>query len=282
MADDVGEIAGIYRYPVKSMLGGSLERTRLERDGLPGDRAWGVRDERRGDFFVGKRSGALMACRARYVDGFRSAGEVPEIVLPDGATFRADARDAGRRVGELVGHEVSLWAASPEARSVEPSGEGSLDDDLVTMMARLPGEPMPDFSDPPKALLEVYARGGPFFDAYPLLLLSERSIATISDAAEDSRIDVRRFRPNLLVRTKSDEAFPEQAWIGRRLRVGDAIVEVHAGCDRCVMTTHGFADLPKDPRVMRALVRENAGRLGVYATVLQTGGVESGARVRTV
>ncbi len=89
-------------------------------------------------------------------------------------------------------------------------------------------------------------------------------------------MDVRRFRPNLLIDVDDSAAFPEQAWIGRRVRVGSAVLAVKSTCIRCAMTTHGFADLPKDPRVMRTLVREADGNLGVYAMLDEPGEVRTG------
>jgi uncharacterized protein YcbX len=95
-----------------------------------------------------------------------------------------------------------------------------------------------------------------------------------------SRFDVRRFRPNLLVSVASPrDPFPEQAWRNRLLRVGDAVLRVTVECPRCVMVTHGFDDLPKDPSVMRALVREAGGNLGVYAQVETPGTARVGDAV---
>ena len=132
------------------------------------------------------------------------------------------------------------------------------------------GEPIPDFSEPAPELLEVYARGGPFFDAFPLLLAIPRSIDSLALAAPESQLDVRRFRPNVLIDTDRPGRFPEQDWIGRRIRIGQAIQSTRI---RCVMTTHGFDDLPKDSRIMRTLVREAEGNLGVYATVTEPGSI---------
>jgi hypothetical protein len=275
---DVGTIAGIFRYPVKSMLGEELDASTLGQDGIPGDRAWGVRDEVRGDFFVGKRSAALMSCSAWYTAGTEDE-LVPQIRLPDGETFRADAEGAARRMTKVVGREVTLWPAIPEARQA-PLKEGPpLLDEMQDLMAREEGEPMPDFSNPPPELIEIYARGGPFFDAFPLLLLTRRSIDSLAEAAPDSEIDVRRFRPNVLIETAESGPFPELDWIGRRARIGSAVVSIHSACIRCVMTTHGFADVPKDARVMRTLVREAEGNLGVYAVVDQPGAVGRGDRL---
>jgi uncharacterized protein YcbX len=59
-------------------------------------------------------------------------------------------------------------------------------------------------------------------------------------------------------------------------------VRVTIECPRCVMVTHGFEDLPKDPGVMRALVREAGGNLGAYATVESPGAMRLGDPIRLI
>ena len=60
-------------------------------------------------------------------------------------------------------------------------------------------------------------------DATELLVLSQQSLDTLVAAAPDSRIDVRRFRPNLLVDVEAAQGFP--AVLERLGRIGYAGVE---------------------------------------------------------
>jgi uncharacterized protein YcbX len=77
----------------------------------------------------------------------------------------------------------------------------------------------------------------------------------------------------------STASSPEQAWIGRTIRVGDIELHVTASCPRCVMVTRDFADLPTDRQVLRTVVRDADQNVGVYATVAGSGNLDTGAPV---
>jgi len=279
-----GEIAGIFRYPVKSMMGETLDGATVTSTGIPGDRAWAVRDERRGGIRGAKHFAPLMQCSARYLDEPlpEQAGHAA-ITLPDGTTFPTSDRDAATRLGRFLDTAVSLWPLLPATaldhyRRGAPIADDALAE-LRRIFARRSDEPLPDLSAFPDILRKYESPPGTYFDAFPLLLLTDRSLATLAARASGSRIDVRRFRPNLLIETHIDADFPERAWCGRRVRIGSAVLEVRMECPRCVMTTLPFADLPADPGVMRALVRESGGNLGVYAVPVEAGVVRRGDRV---
>jgi uncharacterized protein YcbX len=279
-----GRIAQIWRYPVKSMGGERLTETGVAAHGLPGDRAWAVRDEVRGGIRGAKKIPALMRCSARYTSA-PAAGRVPapEIGLPGGETLLADAPDAGERVSAALGTRVTLWPLRP-ASDVEHYKRGAPDHaDVVTelraIFGREPDEPLPDLSVFPSDLFAYESPPGTYFDAFPLLLLTDASLRRLQQLAPASRVDVRRFRPNFVIATAGNEGFPERAWAGQRLRLGEAVLQVEIPCPRCVMITHGFEDLPRDPGLMRSVVREADGAVGVYASVAEPGRVRVGDAV---
>ena len=210
----------------------------------------------------------------------------PEIALPGGGSFRASDADAAKRVSEAIGHEITLWPPV-SAETLDHYKRGApdhpdIETELRQIFGREPGEPLPDIGRFPPEILQFSSPPGTYFDAFPLLLLTKTSLATLAAARPDTRFDVRRFRPSLLVDAAEERGFPEQDWIGKRLRVGGALLSVAMECPRCVMTTHGFADVPKDPGVMRALVQTAAGNLGVYASVEEPGPVRAGDALELV
>ena len=281
----VGTLRQIWRYPVKSMAGETVDDVVLGDRGLPGDRAWAVRDEVRGGIRGAKKIPALMHFAARYARAPAAEGSSPaQIVLPDGSTVETGAPDVNARLSRALGHEVSLWPLLPadaldHYRRGRPTHE-DVDTELRAIFGRTPEEPLPDLRLFPRELIEFESPPGTYFDAFPLLLLTESALAAISARAGESVFDVRRFRPNLVVGdTASDGEMPEMAWRGQRLAIGEATLRVTIECPRCIMVTHGFADLPRDPSIMRALVREAGGNLGVYATVESPGMVRAGDAV---
>jgi len=277
-----GSIAELWRYPVKSMAGQRLAEARLAEDGVPGDRGWAVRDEKRGGIRGAKKIPALMQLAARSVEEpAPGRWPAPEIALPDGAAVRADAPDAAARVSAALGTPVTLWPRLPASAREHyrrgPPDHADVLTELRAIFGREPGEPLPDLAKFPPEILEFESPLGTYFDAYPLLLLTDASLRRLQALAPASRVDVRRFRPNLLIEcAPGAEGFPEQAWVGRRLAIGEAELEVAAGCPRCVMITHGFADLPPDPGLMRTVVKEADQNVGVYARVVRPGRVALG------
>jgi uncharacterized protein YcbX len=280
----IARISGIRRYPVKSMLGEELEQVSLGENGLPGDRAWAVRDEVRGGIRGGKKIPALMTCSARYEKAPADTGSsTAEIGLPDGSRISTTDADAGERISQAVGHEVTLWPLMP-ADAVDHYLRGApthddMETELRAIFGREPDEPLPNLGIFPPEILQYESPPGTYFDAFPLLVMSQQSLDHMNQVAPESRFDMRRFRPNLIVDAPSDDPFPELAWCGRKLRVGSAVLEVTFACPRCVMTTHGFDDLPKDPKVMRALVAKAEGNLGVYAKVAEPGQLRIGDEI---
>lgn len=283
----LGTIREIWRYPVKSMIGETLAETALGTLGVPGDRGWAVRDMQRGGIRGAKKLPGLMQCTARYVD---EPGDDPlaipmaEFSVPGGKPVRMDAPDAAAVLGEFLGTPVTLWPRRPVSdrehyRRGDPD-HADLETELRAVFGREPDEPLPDLSVFPPEIFEFESPLGTYFDAFPLLLVTDKSLQTLEGLAPSSRADVRRFRPNLVVDTRGvagdDSRFPEMDWAGKRVRVGEAVLKVTVACPRCVMITLPFADLPKDPALLRAVVREGGQNLGVYAEVERGGTVRSG------
>jgi uncharacterized protein YcbX len=284
----IGNLSEIHRYPVKSMQGERLEQVWVAEEGLRGDREWAVRDEGRGGIEGARKLPALLDCSARYRETVPDAGSrpIPKVELPSGKTYSADDRMLARELTSLTGQELTLWPrlpASDEAhyRRGTPDHEDLLDE-LREIFARLPDEPLPDIGQFPPELMTSSTLPGSYFDCYSVFLLSRTTLATMQARYPDSIFDSRRFRPNLLLDTDASEGFPEKAWVGKRLRIGEAVFSIEMECPRCAMTTRGFADLPKDPNVMRALVQANAGNLGIYASVETAGRVRKGDSIELI
>ena len=115
--------------------------------------------------------------------------------------------------------------------------------------------------------------GGHEFDAAPILLLSDGSVAQLG-------FDRRRFRPNLLVEGATGPV--EQAWIGRRVRVGDVVLSVDEPCERCVITTIDPDTIAVDLSVLKRTNAELGGMMGVYCSVIEPGSVAVGNAVELV
>lgn len=96
--------------------------------------------------------------------------------------------------------------------------------------------------------------------------------------------DVRRFRPNVVVRLTREAPFAEDAWVGGLLTFGEGddapAVAVTARDVRCAMVNIDPDTGALDPAVLKAVVRANQNQAGVYGTVIRAGRVAVGQAIR--
>jgi uncharacterized protein len=298
-------LTAIRRYPVKSMLGEDLPWAQVTGGGLAGDRTHAVLD---GTGAVGsakhpRKWGELLRCRSRL-----TADGPPEVELPDGTWLAAGDPELDVRLGALLGRAVAVATAGDVTAGGLMSGglvpggltAGGVAPGGAAQLGRLE-RAVPEFEggvpDKVRATASVDASGalvtvgsvapGTFFDFGRVHLVSGSALAHLRRAYPAGDFDARRFRPNLVVGTAEEggPAFPEDAWLGATLRVGEALFRVVTPTPRCVIPTLGHDELPPDPGIMRTVAREHRvpvfdlGRLscvGVYLEVLEPGTVRLG------
>ncbi|MGI9577390.1 MAG: MOSC domain-containing protein [Microthrixaceae bacterium] len=272
------QVSELWRYPVKSMMGESVEALDIDDGGVIGDRGWAVRDEVRGGIRGAKKIGALMDLSARYTG---DPGGPVEIDLPDGSTTASADGDVNDRLSSALEHDVTLWPLMP-ADDLDHYRRGAPDSDdlleeLRAIFGRLEDEPLPDLSVFPPEIMEFESPPGTYLDAFPLLVLTTSALKALGDSLPESMIDVKRFRPNVVIDTGGAAGHPELAWEGKRLRLGDAELDLTVGCPRCVMVTRQVGpEIPPDRGVLRHIVAELNQNLGIYANVTKPGEVSVG------
>jgi uncharacterized protein len=120
------------------------------------------------------------------------------------------------------------------------------------------------------------------FDDASISVITSATVREVCRLAGTSA-DVRRFRPNIVVRSASATPFEEDAWLDGVLTFGDAgeapAVAVTMRDARCVMVNIDPDGGPSAPEVLKAVVRANQNHAGIYATVTRIGQLAVGQTV---
>ncbi len=151
--------------------------------------------------------------------------------------------------------------------------------DASPVLVRTPCGGELDVADPALAAelgpgVRVIKQSRGVFDTFPLSLLTVQSLAGLGRLV-GTGLAAGRFRPNLLVDAPGRD-FPEDAWVGRVLRIGGLRMRVDQRDQRCVMITIDPVTLARDPAVLRAVARERDTRFGVYGSTVEPGRVAAG------
>lgn len=120
-----------------------------------------------------------------------------------------------------------------------------------------------------------------FADGYPVLLISEASLADLNGRLEDP-LPMNRFRPNLVI--AGSEPFAEDGW--KRIRIGGVELAVVKPCARCVVTTFDKETLEHSKEPLRTLAAYRKHPLGAIfgqnVIPLGEGRLEVGMRVEVL
>lgn len=227
----VGSVAGLWRYPVKSMAAESLDTVEISWHGVTGDRRY-----------------------AFVREGLKRSG-FPWLTI--------------RERSDLGSYEPMF--ADPE----HP------DDSAVVV--RTPSGDELDVVDPALAAelghgARVIKQGRGTFDSSPLSLITTQTIAALADMV-DRELDVRRFRPNLVVDAAGRDPFQEDSWVGSMLRIGELLMRVDRRDERCAIVTVDPETSERDPSFLRAIAQQRQACLGVYGSPVQPGRVAVGDAV---
>lgn len=299
----IGTVKQIWRYPVKSLAGETLNSCDVGSNGIRGDRGWAFRDEKTREITNGKHIPPLMQTSARYREEPEN-DRVPHVVMKfaDGSTISSDEPDVDARLSKLLGRDVTLWPLQP-ARNKAHYRRASLVSRLVGFklvqnylprilrmkniqaqlreaFSREEGEPIPDLTTLPVEILEFTSPPGTYFDAFPIHVMTTASLRAMSEFNDTATWDVRRFRPNFLIETNDEiKGLVEAGWSGRTLRLGSVDLKCELPTVRCGMTIQAQEGLPKDPSVLRSIVKYANQNLGAYASVTASGSIRLGDEV---
>jgi uncharacterized protein len=235
----LGRIKAIFRYPVKSMAGESLDVARLSWHGIEGDRRLAFR-------------------RLNDKSGFPwlTASKLPQLLLYK--PFRLDGSTA---------EESPTYVRTPAGKEYELRS-----DELRQEISRRNGSDVE---------LMNFKHG--IFDEAAISVISLGTVHGIQ--RETGReLDLRRFRPNVVIETNNAEPFEEDQWVGRTLMFGEEnsgpAVAVTMRDERCVMVNLDPDTAEPYSDVMKAVVRLNGNCAGVYGTVVRIGNLRVGQVVR--
>jgi uncharacterized protein YcbX len=257
--------------PVKGTALHSPGTVAITGNGVPDNRRFHLVDARR-RLLNGKQHGPLVRITAELdADGGRLRLQFPDRPPVEGSTRELGAAVRTDFYGrDVAGHLVEgPWTAA-----------------------------LSDFVGAEVHLVAV-DRPGDAVDVHPVTLISTATLEHLRSVTPGGdRLDHRRFR--MLVEVDGVDVHEEDTWVGRRVRLGGATVQVVGPVPRCVVTNEDPDTGLVDFSTLTAIVRyrgelaadlstpvahlpdNGAVVLGMYATVEQPGEVAVGDQVEVL
>jgi len=205
--------------------------------------------------------------------------------------LEGDRRMALRRVGDSSGFPWLTATKLPDLLLFAPRRrEDAANGDPPTHVRAPDGQEMPIFCEDLaneigrrfRATVQMMHLRHGIFDDATISVIASDTIGEISRLAGISP-DVRRFRPNIVVRSLRSGPFQEDKWVGGMLSFGEGsdapAIAVTMRDVRCSMVNFDPDSAHPTPEVMKAVVRANQNNAGIYGTVTRTGRITLGQKI---
>ena len=203
----------------------------------------------------GDRRLALRRLEERGASPWLTATRLPELIL-----FTPQRREEGS------GEALPTHVLTPEGEAMPVFGEA-----LAAEVARRHGAPV-----------QMMQLKHGIFDEATISVITSETAREICRLAEQSA-DIRRFRPNIVVRSTRAVPFEEDEWVGGVLTFGAAAdapaVAVTMRDIRCAMVNFDPGGAAGAPEVLKAVVRVHQNTAGVYGTVTRIGRLAVGQTI---
>jgi uncharacterized protein YcbX len=205
--------------------------------------------------------------------------------------IEGDRRLAFRRMDDRSGMPWLTASKLPDLLLFTPHRrENIAQGDLPTHIRTPDGKEMPVFGE--DLAKEVGRRyGAPvqmmqlrhgIFDEACISVVATDTIGEIGKLAGRS-LDMRRFRPNVVVRLLQPVPFQEDEWLGGGLSFGEGndapAIAVTMRDERCSMVNLDPDSAKPAPEVLKAVVRANQNNAGIYGAVIRIGRLVVGQTV---
>jgi MOSC domain-containing protein len=253
----LGKIQSLWRYPVKSMRGEELDEAFAGFSGVYGDRLFAFKSAASPPGFpwlTAREKNQMLLYRPRF--------RQPEKAL----------RPVNQTAAESLGSGLTPIYANPDDLMVDvqtPGGDTlAIDDPRLIANLR-------DGIDA-KHQLTLLRSERAMTDCRPISVFSMQSAAQLSEEVS-MPLDHRRFRANIYVDVESGQAFQEDKWVGRSIRIGSkVIVSILQRDARCAIITIDPDTANREPAVLKTVTQRHDGMAGVYGAVLVEGTVRKG------
>jgi uncharacterized protein YcbX len=204
--------------------------------------------------------------------------------------LEGDRRLALRRMDDRSGFPWLSAGKLPDLILFAPQRKDGAPGDLPTHVRTPDGEEMPVFGE--NLAAEVGRRHGAsvqmmqlkhgIFDEASLSVIALDTMSEIGRLAGRS-LDVRRFRPNVVVRLLRPVPFQEDEWVGGVLSFGEGddapAIAVTMRDVRCSMVCLDPDSASSAPEVLKAVVRGHQNTAGIYGTVTRIGRLAVGQTI---